>query len=190
MWRNIFRRSHRIALGPLCTQIIAEQTIWLKPNYLEASKELYMQQNKNGILFSYICSFKKGKRERNRADGVKLVTGQLTHILSALCMRLNCFRVCCCWNIPEMNQKSSCFHPWPDLWHTHTHTHTHMYTHMHTRVHTPVCILRSPLQLLCHSIGVYRGPHGASLCPFGWVQFLRKESYRKRELKVPCVMCN
>ena len=116
---------------------------------------LYMQQNKNGILFSYICMFLQKEREREESSRWRKAGHRIAHILSALCRRLNCFRLRCSCNIPEMNQRSSRFRPCPSDFEL-----------SHTRICTCVCMSVYIIVFSTANVNtrrVYRGPCGASL---------------------------
>lgn len=130
-WRDVFRRSHRGSLGLLCVWITEERTSLPKANYLEASKESSIC-NRTKTEFSFPI-YVPSKREREESSRWRKAGHRIAHILSALCMWLNCFRVRCSCNIPEMNQRSSRFRPCPpDFWAL---SHTYMHVCMHVCVY-------------------------------------------------------
>lgn len=95
------------------------------------------------------------KREREESSRWRKAGHKIAHILSALCMRLNCFRVLCSCNIPEMNQRSSRFHPCPPDFEL-----------SHTRICTCVCMSVYIIVFTTANVNtmrVYRGLCGASL---------------------------
>lgn len=99
--------------------------------------------------------FLQKEREREESSRWRKAGHRIAHILSALCMRLNCFRVRCSCNIPEMNQRSSRFCPCPpDFWAL-SHTYVHVCVH--------VCVYHCVCPANVNTTRVYRGPRGAPL---------------------------
>lgn len=151
----VVRRSHRGSLGLLCVRILEERTNLPKANCLEASKEFSIC-NRTKTEFSFpIYVPSKREREREESSRWRKAGHRIAHILSALCMQLNCFRVHCSCNIPEMNQRSSRFRPCPPDFEL-----------SHTRICTCVCMSVYIIVFTTANVNVrrvYRGPCGASL---------------------------
>lgn len=148
-----FQEKPRGSLGLLCVWIIEERTNLPKANYLEASKEFSIC-NRTKTEFSFPI-YVPSKREREESSRWRKAGHGIAHILSALCMRLNCFRVRCSCNIPEMNQRSSCFRPCPpDCELSPTHICTCVCMSVYIIVFTTANV---------NMMWVYRGPCGASL---------------------------
>lgn len=129
--------------------------------------------------------------KREKESSRWLEAGHRTaHILLALCMRLNCFRVCCYCNIPEMNQKDSHSHPWAAF----QLIHTCMYLCVIMHVCTHVCIFSCAYYYhLCASLfRLTRGLLGHLCVPFEGSLYGKKKTRvcREQELKIPCVVCN
>lgn len=127
-------------------QIYQKQTIWK----LQKST-LYATEQKRNSLFLYMFL----QKEREESSRWRKAGHKIAHILSALCMRLNCFRVLCSCNIPEMNQRSSRFHPCPPDFEL-----------SHTRICTCVCMSVYIIVFTTANVNtmrVYRGLCGASL---------------------------